>query len=379
MKGHIRKRNGKWRYILYYQDESGKNKQIERVVEGTKKDCERALRKAINDYESGIRYTADTLGAAFEDYLALCKNNLRYGTYERYKGLYRTYVRDVLSEKKLMAITVKDCVNLLENAKCSGTTKGHIYTLLKTFYKHCERLRMVTYNPLDYVARPKRTTKQFEVLSVEEYKRIITFCKEKAKEDYTLYIFFVALSLELETGLRRGELAGLTWENVNLDENFIEIKGQLMYINGHTYYGEPKTEKGKRQLYISDTVCDILRAYRFKQKQDFFYYQSKYYKNVFDGVAYDFVFVWEHGEVVHPLWYYKKLKKVLALCGITKNIRFHDLRHTNATMLLQSGIDIKTLQTRLGHADISTTLNVYVHSDMEQQKKAIKGLKEYIN
>lgn len=378
MKGHIRQRNGKWRYIVYFTDEDGRHRQVERVVDGNKADAERALRKAIDEVESGYRYSSGTVNTMFADYIATVKLSCKRNTVEQYESIYRIYVRPALGEKKISAVTVRDVCKIIDEAAVSGARKELIYTVLNGLFKHCYNMRLLTYNPITFVKRPKRQKTKFDTLTIPEYKSIISFSAAQSKKDYTWYIFHIALMLELECGLRRGELAGITWDNVDLENNTLDVFTTLLYINGHVRADTPKTESSKRTLYFSDTMCSILSAYKAKQMRDKFYFQDKYYKNIYDGREYDFVFVWEHGEVVHPLWYFKKLKKALRACGINKHIRFHDLRHTNATLLLQSGVDIKTLQVRLGHADISTTLNIYAHTDLTQQRKAVELLLDNI-
>ncbi len=375
MKGHIRQRNGKWRYIVYYQDENGNNKQSEKVVDGTKADAERELRKAITEIENGLRKNRNSVEFLLNEYLATVKQKCKFNTYKHYEGIVRLYLVPAIGKKKVHEVTVKNLINILDNAKCSGSRKQDIHGVMKAFFKYCFMLRMITYNPVDFVQRPKRKSKKFDVLNLEEYKILLAYCADHLKEDYTLYIFYVALQVELECGLRRGELAGLTWDNIDFENNVLTIEKQRVYINGHTYIDTPKTETSKRELYFSDELKALLIDYKLKQKKDRFYYQADYYNNIYDNINFDFVFVWEHGEAVHPLWFYKKLQKVLKECDINKKIRFHDLRHTNATLLLQSGIDIKTLQSRLGHADVTTTLNIYAHSDLEQQKKFIDKFK----
>lgn len=104
-----------------------------------------------------------------------------------------------------------------------------------------------------------------------------------------------------------------------------------------------------------------------------------YTNNVFNGNTFDFIFTWENGKYIHPNYYTLKFNRIIKKLGIEKKVRFHDLRHTNATLLLQQGIDFKTIQVRLGHSDINTTLNIYSHVTTNMQKDATEKLNTLLN
>lgn len=118
---------------------------------------------------------------------------------------------------------------------------------------------------------------------------------------------------------------------------------------------------------------------RINQYESKLNYGEFYEKNIFKGVEYDLIMKWRSGKYIHPMYYTNKLKKVLTAANINKNVRFHDLRHTNATLLLQQGVDFKVIQDRLGHSDISTTMNIYSHVNKDMQKKATDRLSKLIN
>jgi site-specific recombinase XerD len=100
--------------------------------------------------------------------------------------------------------------------------------------------------------------------------------------------------------------------------------------------------------------------------------------NNFNNREYDFVFTWKSGKYIHPNYYTLKFSRLIKKSGIDKKLRFHDLRHTNATLLLQEGVDFKVIQTRLGHSDINTTLNIYSHVTNEMQKSATEKISNLI-
>ncbi|QIB28127.1 tyrosine-type recombinase/integrase [Caloranaerobacter azorensis] len=125
---------------------------------------------------------------------------------------------------------------------------------------------------------------------------------------------------------------------------------------------------------MSDNLKNLLRNHKKVQNENKLRYDPHYIKNVYNGKEYDFIMTWENGKHIHPLYYTQRFNKLLKQLNINRKIRFHDLRHTNATLLLSQGVDFKVIQTRLGHSDINTTLNIYSHVDIEMQKKATEKL-----
>lgn len=140
-----------------------------------------------------------------------------------------------------------------------------------------------------------------------------------------------------------------------------------------------KTDESERTLYISDELLDKLKALKLRQEK----YKSSIGEycidNFSDDVEYDLIRRWNNGKYIHSMYYTNKINKVLKKANINKKIKFHDLRHTNATLLLQQGVDFKVIQTRLGHKDISTTLNVYSHVNKEMQKQASEKLNSLLD
>ncbi|URZ15820.1 tyrosine-type recombinase/integrase [Clostridium felsineum] len=122
------------------------------------------------------------------------------------------------------------------------------------------------------------------------------------------------------------------------------------------------------------SILDLLNDLHNKQLQHKIAAQEFYADNIFDGKKYDLIMKWCSGKYIHPMFYTNKIRKVLKLAKINKAIRFHDLRHTNATLLLEQGINLKVIQERLGHKDISTTANIYSHVNKTMQKDSTEKL-----
>lgn len=214
------------------------------------------------------------------------------------------------------------------------------------------------------------------ILDIEDYNLIINSLNDK---EYTDFIIKTALKIILELGLRRGELDGLEWKDIDFKNHCLNIKNNLIYSNGHVYLGSTKTDGSERTIYASDEILELfknMRKIQFKNNEE---YGDNRIKNIFNNEERDFVMTWQNGHYVHPNYYTSKLKKVLDKIDLGKHIRFHDLRYTNATLLLQQDVDMKTIQERLGHENITTTMNIYSNVTMEMQKKATAKITNLIS
>ena len=383
MKGGVRKRGKTWSYYFYIGEINGKKKMKEKSGFKSKPIAERAMRDALYEYEHGnyiepkkIILTQFALDWV-ENYI---KPLRKITTYNRYKELINKYLSPAIGhinivdiqpihiEKMLLAIKKKNSIG--------SSTLQAVYTITNTIMNRALKLKLIRDNPCKYVERPKRTNFKPDILDVDEIPKLYNALDLTDMYDY---MFHIALRLTLELGLRRGELGGLEWKDINFKANTITIENNLIYTNGHVYMVKPKTDESNRSLYISDEALNLLKKLHKKQSKNKLKYGDFYTKkNIFNKKGYDFVMVWQDGKYIHPMYYLNKLKKVLKKAGINKNIRFHDLRHTNATLLLQEGNDLKVVQERLGHKDISTTANIYSHVNKQMQKQATDSISKLI-
>lgn len=381
MNGHVRKRGNKWYYSFDLGTIDGKRQRVDRVGGKTKKECENSLRKALNEYETGyIEPSKMSLSDYLTDWLeGYVKESWKTSTYNRYKCLVRNSILPsigLIKLKNLKPFQIENMLSVEKKKGVSSTTVQHVYTVLNTALNRAVKLRILAMNPCDYVDRPKRTKFVANVLSVEEFYSLIDLLDIKLYRDY---VFSIALHIVLELGLRRGELSGLEWSNIDFEDNTISITNNLVYTDGKTLLSTPKTEESKRILYISDNLKKLLKQYKQVQNKNRLSYGPRFQTNVYNDQEYDFVMIWENGKRLHPLYYTQKFSKLLKASSIDKKVRFHDLRHSNATLLLSQGVDFKTIQARLGHADISTTLNIYSHVSLEMQKNAVDKLSSIFN
>jgi integrase len=159
--------------------------------------------------------------------------------------------------------------------------------------------------------------------------------------------------LALLTGMRRGELLALRWQDVNLDSGMLSVRRTLTYSKAGYAFGEPKTAKGKRRIELDSGCVDALRAHRTRQLERRLMYGSVW-------IDTDLVFENGTGSLLPPNVLGKRFQQAAKATGLPR-IRLHDLRHTAASLMLENGAHPKIVQERLGHSDIAMTLNRYSH------------------
>jgi len=381
MQGGVRKRGLVWYYYFEIDSDNGKRKKIERKGGSTKPEAQATLRAEILKYENGyVEPKKQTIKAYLDDWLEnYIKENRKINTYNRYKEILKNNICPSMGDvllKNIKPIFIDKMLATEKKNGLSNTTLQNIYSVLNSAFNRAVKLRVMPDNPCRYVDRPKRDKFIPNVLTVEEFNNISNSLK---LDSYNNYIFWIALQIVLELGLRRGELGGLEWSNIDYEKNTILIKNNLIYSNSKVFINTTKTQESERVLYISYELIKLLKSHKTIQSSNKLSYGENYIKNTFNNKEYNFVMTWENGKYVHPNYYTSKFKKVLNNINFDRNIRFHDLRHTNATLMLENGTDLKVIQERLGHADYATTANIYAHVNLEMQKKASGKLTKIIH
>ncbi|MED1803026.1 site-specific integrase [Brevibacillus porteri] len=169
----------------------------------------------------------------------------------------------------------------------------------------------------------------------------------------------------ITTGLRRGEIIGLEWKHIDLENGTIEVKQSItMRINGETIINEPKTKKSKRKISLPDALTDQLKEYYLHARKMRLQMGDKW-----NGGNHFFVFCNPDGKPFHPSTPYLHFRRFLKNNGL-RYIRFHALRHTSASLLISQGVHAKIISERLGHASITTTMNIYGHALQTADKEA---------
>lgn len=372
MKGSVRKKGDTWYYRIELGIVDGKRKQKEKGGFRLKKDCETAMTKAIHDLENNFVLPDEklTLDNIVQNFLTHTKATKKLNTSDRYESLYNNHIKKELADLKAMKVSPERLEILFDSKKhLSGSTLQLIYTVINSSYERAIKQKKLNDNPCKYIDRPTRDKTETEVLTIDEALKVLDSLDLNKYNDYIMHL---ALNICLELGIRRGELAGLQWKHIDNNKKTITIEDNLIYVNGHTYlnYEDLKTQASSRILPVSDNLLKLLEQHRKKQMENKLLYGKHYIDNIYNNEQQHFIMTWQNGKVLHPNYYTTRIKKIMKKIGIEKNIRFHDLRHTNATLLVQQKVDFKTLQKRLGHSDFNTTMNIYAHVAEDLQRDA---------
>ena len=376
MQGSIRKK-GKSYYIRYYQD----GKQIERIGGKTKKEAQSKLNEILYKLENGYTissdmFISDYLDMWLDDYI---KDIRSENTYVKYKNICDKYIIPVLGDIKLSALKVIHIEKLIRHFRKEGlnpTSTQNYYGIIRAALNKAVKLQLLNDNPCKFIDTPKRGKFKANTLTVQEFYLIYDKLNAELYEDY---IFKLALDIALETGLRRGEMCGLTWDDIDFNNKCIHINQALIRVDNTYTISSLKTDSSYRSLPVSDTLLTKLENHKKRQKINRVKYGQFYLKNIFNKKEYDLVFTWENGKFIIPSNFLQRLKRMLKHCNINKNIRWHDLRHTNATLLLEGGASMKTVQERLGHSLMQTTSDTYAHVTEKMNREATNIISNILN
>ena len=356
------RKDGRWegRVVIGYDDKGlpiTKN-----VLAKTKSDCIAKL-KALRDSIQAPAPEQPKPGILLGDWLDLWyqtykKSNLRPNTQMSYERRIYQHIIPALGSIQIDQLTTNDIQQFYIRLKQGGrllrtelygeglsdqTLRG-IHTTLHSALDRAVSEKLLFRNPADGCRLPSAKAREMQVLSPEEIQRLLI----QAKEDSC----FELLLLELSTGLRRGEICALQWDDLNLRTGELRVQRQVHRVRGELVVSPPKTKAGNRSVILPTPVLMVLKEYR-KSVSSRWIFPSPVNKD----------------SPRDPAAIRKRLQTVLKRAEC-KKIRFHDLRHTFSTAALEHGMDVKTLSTIIGHVSSSTTLNVYAHVTDEMQRTA---------
>ena len=366
--GNIRKRkDGRWegRYTAGRDPETGKA--IYRNVLGkTQAEVKEKLKKAIEaskslDVTRAGKYTVgEWMEVWFEHY---AKVKVRPSSHQTYRGYIDNHIKPSIGGIPLEKLTSLDLqklykkmmeegrVDRLESKRqskgLSPKTVRNLHQILSSAMKLAQEQKLIRTDPTEGCALPRLEHREMQTLPVEQLQ---SFLKE-AKESGVYELYY----LELATGLRRGELLGLKWEDIDLERGDLRVRRQVARINGEVVEAPLKTKNAYRTLPLAEDTIGVLEAQRKKAGSS------------------PWVFPSPAGGPISPDSVLHMLHRVLKRAGLPR-LRFHDLRHTFATTALQNGVDVKTVSGMLGHFSAGFTLDTYAHVTTASQRQAAKTM-----
>lgn len=371
MKGTIRKYIRKdgivtYGYLVYTGvDENGKKKYKRKRGFKKRKECETALAEYITQIEKGTVITNDKM--TVKDYLkywlkAYPKNNCQPSTYKRYEFFCDdiiNYLGSIKLSKLNPLIIQKFYVDLKSDKNISNNTIIKTHRMFHLALKHAQKWQLILVNPCDLVTPPASDPIEMKYWEPDDISTYL----EMLKDDFLYSIVYLAV----HTGLREGELCALKWNDFDSIEKTITVDKTLQRIDGVLKLKRTKTKKSTRIVTLFDSTSKFLRTMKSKDKV------LKLQK----GIELDYIFHWEDGRPIDPNYVSKNFPKALSSRKIPQ-IRFHDLRHTHATLLRKLNVDAKVISERLGHSDVAFTLKTYTHVNTKMQREEVAKAADFL-
>lgn len=414
MNGGTRKRGSTWSYYFDLGKVDGKRKRKEKGGFRTKKEAEAALAKALHEYNNAgtvLNPTEITVSDYLNQWFDLyCKTNLKYNTQIGYLQIIQTHLIPKFGIYRLSAITPAILQEYAVDLKMNGYSRNHLIGILSVFSAALnyavEPMHYITGNPMQYVKFPKVEKKQKEriILTLEDWHRIIDRFPKDSR-------YHIPLMIGFYTGLRISEAFALTWDDIDLENRTINVNKQVVKRNfgadvrkvvekkgkkelrSSWYFTTTKTAASNRVVKFGETLYRALKAEKVSQAKNEMKYGEFYTVHVIklekDEKGNDMqrivpiqkcvcsqlqrvhmVCIAENGQYTSTdsfKYCARIIHKELLLA-----FDYHSLRHTHATLLIENGADIKDVQTRLGHTNIETTLQTYVHDTEKMVERSVE-------
>ena len=370
--GNIRKRkDGRWegRYTAGHNPATGKAI-YKNVLGKTQAEVKEKLKKAIEetkglDVAKAESYTVGQWMDVWYEYYAKIK--VRPSSHKTYEGYIKNHIKPSIGNIPLTKLTTLDLQRLYQKLLTEGRvdrlesqnqpkglstkTVRNINQVISSAMQLAIQQHLISHDPTDGCALPKTEHREMQTLSADQLAAFLL----EAKHSGVFEMYYI----ELATGLRRGELLGLKWEDIDFTAQTLRVRRQVGRINGEVREAPLKTKNAYRTISLGTDTVDILKQQREKQPS------SAY---VFPGPT---------GGPIAPDSVLHMLHRVLDRAGLPET-RFHDLRHTFATLALQNGVDVKTVSGMLGHFSAGFTLDTYAHVTTAAQKKAAETMGEVL-
>lgn len=282
-----------------------------------------------------------TVGGYFTTWLGWKRHTLAPSTWRRYSSMVAVHVIPdfgAMPMDKLTGDHLEVKYREMLDAGLSPTTVKQLHAVIHKAYADAVRRDVVVANPADKAEAPRRRSREMQTWTPEELRRFIAVAFED--EDFAFWL------MAATTGMRRGELLGLQWDDLDLDEGVAYVRRSLVWTGQEVSVGPPKTASGQRPVALDAWTVAALREHRSVDEWVF------------------------HGPNLNPRWVNRRFEYLIQQAGLPR-IRFHDLRHSHASLALHGGLDVKVMAHRLGHANASITQNIYQHATLGMQAAAV--------
>lgn len=353
---------------------TGKRRQITRRAL-TKKEAQAKVDEAIEEMikqdKRGIGSDVKdmTVRQLFDQWFDLVmKHRLKETTLSSYMNTMQRRVIPVMGDVRVAALNamfLQKFINSLTEEELSPRYIEYVSTILYGALEAARKWNVIDVNPLSDVERPRPRKVTYPTWSRDEAQQCLSTALLTNLRMYTI------ISTAFKTGARRGEVLSLKWSDIDFENKEINIERSLVYDKKGFRFNTPKTKSSVRKIKIGDSLISDLKRWKAHQNE-----LKMIHRRIF--VEHDLVFTTETGKPIYPRTMTFMFNQVIKEAGVQK-IRFHDLRHTHATLCLESGMSLKDVQDRLGHGNIQTTGNVYAHVTDNMKEKSTQLFEKYIS
>lgn len=379
--GSVQIKDGKYYAVLNLKNENGKRKQkwisTGLPIRGNKKKAEKFLSEKIAEYDKkNVKYSDLTVAEYFENWLSEIKSEVKPNTYRNYHANMVNHIIPYFKNKGILLQDLKpqhleDYYNskLQSNSKLnsaealSRTTIKHHHQNISKALSDAVRKEVMYYNPATSARTPKAEKFKAEFLNQSQVNEMLVLFKDS--------VIYIPILLASVYGLRRSEVLGLQWKNIDFVNKSIHIVQTLQQNTGGSYLDTTKTESSNRTLPMTNDIYNVLNKHKAEQesRQNL---MGNYY------IASDFVCTWNNGKVISPNYLTKTFHSIISKSNLP-DVRFHDLRHSAASNLLEMGFSVVQVADWLGHSSSTTTLNFYAHVDKKSKLNIANALEKVID
>ena len=368
--GSIIKRGNRYSIVLQLGRDPKTDKRTRMWESGfhTKRDAEKRIGELLHQMNSGLNVnpSRNTVGEFLVDWLDnYVSTRVRARTLEGYRQRAKHIIGEIgnIPLADLRPNHIAKYYTDKSGPLSPGTLIKH-HNLIRDCLSHAVKWDLIMRNVAEAVEPPRVRKKEMSAFSVPEIHRFLSTCPQGP-----WHTMFHTL---IWTGLRRSELLGLRWSDLDLDVASLQVRQSLVRLQDGTYvFEEPKTFKGLRTLDLAPSTCLSLRIHRENQQHDAGLLGIPF-------VETNLVFGHPDGSPRTPSTVTQQFRRIAKRAGFS-DVRLHDLRHTHASLMLQQGTDMKTISTRLGHASIAFTMDTYAHLLPGMQKSAMEKFEAALN
>lgn len=365
-------KDGETRYMLQaylgVDPFTGKQKRTTRRGFKTQKEAKKAERELLLSVEEN-GFTDHSSKPTFKEvadlWLESYETTVKPTTYQNTKNYLNTIIENHFKDIRIESVSVAMMQKIVINLSKKYVAYLSQLSIINRVFKYAVHLDIIQTNPVDRIIRPKqqKSRKEKIALTKEELKQFLTLAKKDARP-----VLYTAWHTLAYTGLRRGELLGLEWSDIDFENKTISINKTLVTVNGSLYTQSPKTKRSTRTISLDDATIQVLKNWKLEQKKQFFKNGVKSKNIVITNIK---------GSYLDFAYFRDELKKFLSTHNL-KQFSVHSLRHTHASLLFEAGIEPKTISDRLGHSNIQTTLNMYTHLNDKQRSDVADRLLKFL-